>query len=84
MGFLKKLEQSTDLFNGMTERLGVNLADRIAVAPESASTYRAAVLSCSACDQSGACKDWQASHDTATQTPEYCRNKMLLASMVRV
>lgn len=82
MGFFKRLEENTELFHGMTDRLGLDLIDTLEHAPEKAQQFRAAVLSCSACDKACDCKAWQADHDHADTAPDYCRNRFWFKSLM--
>ena len=78
MGLFDKIDKHRDLMNGMADRLGVDFGAKVAADPEMAAQYRRAVLSCTACLEVGECQGWQATHENAESTPEYCRNKDLL------
>lgn len=83
MGFFSKLNHHAELFKGMADRLGVDFADRIGNAPDFASDYRLAVLSCTSCQCAGDCATWQNQHDNADAAPGFCRNKRMLDSLAQ-
>lgn len=80
MGLFSKLGQSTDLVEGMAERLGVDFADSIAKDPEAEGRkFRRAVMNCSHCDNQAGCVDLQAANSQLDEAPSYCRNHDMLA-----
>lgn len=81
MGFFDRLAKHEALFQGMNDRLGVDMADLVLTDAENAKTYRNAVLTCTSCTHGEACTAWQQSHAQASQTPDYCRNKALLETL---
>ncbi|WP_417699207.1 DUF6455 family protein [Pseudophaeobacter sp.] len=82
MGLFSKLGQSTDLVEGMAERLGVDLIDGIAKDPAGeARKLRRAVQNCSHCTNQVGCSDLQARNSELASAPQYCRNRDTLAHM---
>ncbi|MDF1855259.1 DUF6455 family protein [Pseudooceanicola sp.] len=81
MSFSDKLDRANDLFNGMADRLGVDMASRVSNDPESIYAYRNAVIRCSGCENPEACQGWQVEHPTAREAPSYCRNRDALRAM---
>ncbi|MEP2718205.1 DUF6455 family protein [Pseudophaeobacter sp.] len=82
MGLFSKLGQSTDLVEGMADRLGVDFADDIVRDPETGGRkFRRAVLNCSHCSNQAGCADLQAETDHLAEAPDYCRNRDMLAHM---
>lgn len=80
MGFFRKLDRASVLFNGMTDRLGVSSALEVAQ-PSGAAAYRSALLRCSGCAEAAACAGWQMEHAHALEAPAYCRNRQALAAL---
>ena len=83
MGFFSKLDKHASLFQGMSQRLGVDFADRIGQAPQTSGDYRLAILSCTSCQCAGACATWRNQHDNADAAPGFCRNKRMLNSLAQ-
>lgn len=85
MGLFSKLGQSTDLVEGMADRLGVDFADSMAADPEmEVRKFRRAVLNCSHCDNQAGCADLQAANTHLDKAPSYCRNRDMLAHRPKV
>ncbi|MEP4038479.1 DUF6455 family protein [Pseudophaeobacter sp.] len=85
MGLFSKLGQSTDLVEGMADRLGVDFADSIAADPEAEGRkFRRAVLNCSHCGNQAGCADLQAENAHLDEAPSYCRNRDMLAHRPKV
>lgn len=81
MGLFSKVAGSTDLMQGMADRLGVNLSDALCNAPETeALKYRNAVIRCSFCADQKACAELQARNDHLDDTPSYCMNREMMAA----
>lgn len=73
--FLKRINESCALVNGVAERLGTDVHTAIELDPEmEASSYRSAVLRCAACGEHEACKKLQAENPQLGSAPDYCRN----------
>lgn len=84
MGLFSKLGQSTDLMNGMAERLGVDLGAAIVRYPEiEAQRYRNMAIRCSSCTDQDACAELQRSSDHLDAAPSYCQNKAVLEARAR-
>jgi len=84
MGLFSKLGQSTDLVEGMADRLGVELADSMAKDPEAEGRrFRRAVLNCSHCGNQAGCADLQAANSHLEEAPSYCRNRDMLTHMTK-
>ncbi|MEL0438705.1 DUF6455 family protein [Phycobacter sp. K97] len=76
MGLIKKLEHSTDLVNGMADRLGIDMGEIIARDPEhEGPKLMRAIMRCSHCEDQGGCTRLQAEHDHLDAAPAYCQNK---------
>jgi uncharacterized protein DUF6455 len=85
MGFIDKLAQSGDLVNGMADRLGINIADRLASNPElEAIRLRAAIARCSHCSNQNDCTNLQNRTTRLDQTPDYCQNKDVFSGVRRI
>ncbi|MBJ6370698.1 DUF6455 family protein [Sedimentitalea arenosa] len=79
MGLISKLSRSTDLVNGMADRLGTDLGAMLAVDPElEAPRLRRMVLRCSTCTDQDACTRLQSANGMLSEAPDYCRNKTVL------
>ncbi|WP_406649736.1 DUF6455 family protein [Aliisedimentitalea scapharcae] len=82
MGLFSKVGQSSDLVNGMAERMGVDFADAIGRDPEmEAQKYRRAVMRCSQCSNQTGCVELQGGTTELDKTPDYCMNSDLFAHM---
>lgn len=76
MGLIKKLETSSDLVNGMADRLGIDMGEIIARDPEQEGPkLMRAIMRCSHCEDQGGCTRLQAEHDHLDAAPDYCQNK---------
>lgn len=84
MSYFDKLDRANELLNGMADRMGADFAAAVTADAESVTRYRTAVIRCANCAEPEACKGWQIEHDTATDTPAYCRNRDLLKAMSTV
>ncbi|TMV06382.1 adenylosuccinate lyase [Ruegeria sediminis] len=81
MGLFSKLAKSTDLMQGMADRLGVDLSEAICNSPDTeAAKYRGAVIRCSCCADQGACAELQAQNDRLAEAPDYCMNREMMAA----
>ncbi|OWU85492.1 hypothetical protein ATO6_00635 [Oceanicola sp. 22II-s10i] len=85
MGFLsyfQRLDRAGRLFNGMADRMGVDVrADNGSEAGVAA--YRGALMRCANCARPETCAGWQVEHHTAAAPPDYCRNRDVLEAMMR-
>ena len=82
MGLFTKVGQSSDLVNGMADRVGVDFADAIARDPEmEAQKYRRAVMRCSQCTNQSGCIELQGRTSELDETPDYCMNTDLFTQM---
>lgn len=73
--FMRKIEESCVLVQGMAERLGTGTFNAIHTDPEfEAAAYRSAILRCAACSEHKACKQLQAENSSLNKAPAYCRN----------
>lgn len=69
------------LMDAMADRLGADLDEaelRGEITPEARGDM---VLSCTNCTSPEACGEWLASHDSAEDAPEYCRNGRKLRAL---
>lgn len=83
MGFFNKLDGRPQLMGDMANTLGIDFAEKIQKDPELVRTYRQALLQCSHCKHDGECKSWMEDHPSASETPDYCRNKELLEHLAQ-
>lgn len=83
MGMIDRIDRHATLMHRMSDTVGAGLGDALVEGRLSAEALRGAVLSCTRCDSVGDCMQWLAEHaDTpAQETPEYCRNRELLARL---
>ncbi|KPD11397.1 DUF6455 family protein [Phaeobacter sp. 11ANDIMAR09] len=85
MGLFSKLGQSTDLVEGMADRLGVDFGQNMAADPEAEGRkFRRAVMNCSHCTNQAGCADLQAANSHLDEAPSYCRNHDMLAHRAKV
>ena len=85
MGFFRRLSRSADLVSGMSERLGLNVADAMQQDPEtSAVAYRRAVWRCANCIHQDQCQSLQGCETTLGSPPSYCKNKEQFMHLARV
>ena len=79
MGIFKSLSDSAALVDDMADRLDVDLARLDRLDPElSATKYRRAVLSCSACGKQGDCRHLLDENAKLDDAPAYCRNRDIM------
>lgn len=84
MSIFSKLSDSTDLVNGMAQRLGVDVAADIANSPDTAAKkLRQRVILCSSCSDQKGCAELQASTTHLDHAPDYCMNKHALEREAR-
>lgn len=81
MSIFGKLDKHSDLMGSMAGKVGVNWSELLLEQPELAKQYRNAVLTCTHCKDVGECQGWQATNETAEETPDYCLNKDLLEKL---
>ncbi len=82
MGLFSKLGQSTDLVEGMADRLGIDYGELIAKDPEAEGRkFRLAVMNCNHCSNQSGCAELQAVTQKLSETPGYCRNSHMLSHM---
>ena len=75
MGYFHKLSESAGLVGGMAERLGVDLSERLAAAPDAeTAAYAAMVRRCARCGEHAACHRLQDENPMLDAPPSYCRN----------
>ncbi len=80
MGIFRTFIRSADLVNGMTQRLGLDLASRLARDPESeAQRLKQMITRCAACRAHVACAQLQAQEDSLAACPAYCQNRAAFA-----
>lgn len=83
MGFFARIYNSTDLMNGMADRLGSDFARRITLNPDVfASKYRSMAFGCSRCTDQESCASLQTSFTHLDAAPDYCVNKFELEALV--
>lgn len=85
MGFFDRLAKHEALFQGMSDRLGIDFSGWIGLESLRAGDYRNAVLTCTACQCADACAKWQevqdSTDDPAKGAPAFCRNKRMLDAL---
>ncbi|SEI99569.1 hypothetical protein SAMN05444007_10393 [Cribrihabitans marinus] len=80
MKLFSRMDRSADLVNGMAERLGFGLSDRIAAAPDvEGPRFAAMVRRCSACSDQPGCTALQSTNPRLDLAPDYCLNREILA-----
>ncbi|UWQ89849.1 DUF6455 family protein [Aliisedimentitalea scapharcae] len=78
----EKYEQHSELMQSMANSIGVDMGKAVLRDELRFFPYRDLVFRCTRCTQVEACKGWVAAQDgTATQTPDYCRNKGILDTL---
>lgn len=77
--FISRIDRHADLFNKMTEKLGVreDLAEMDNVGP----VYRRAAMRCLSCANAGDCGNWLDKRNEPEDAPAYCRNRGLFARL---
>lgn len=76
MEYFRKMSEAATLVSGMAERLDVDIADRMASAPdEQARSYATMVRRCAHCDQHENCMQLQENNPALDAAPDYCRNR---------
>ena len=79
MGIFKTLSESAGLVNDMADRLDVDLTQIGGLDVESSATaFRSAVVSCSACEQHGECRHLLDDNAKLEDAPDYCRNRHIM------
>ncbi|MGX0879264.1 hypothetical protein ACSSV4_003973 [Roseovarius sp. MBR-154] len=68
------LKRHADLVDRMANTQGIDLEERMMAGKIRPDDLSDAVLACTGCANPGACEHWLAEHETATSTPDYCRN----------
>ncbi|WP_319825650.1 DUF6455 family protein [Thalassovita sp.] len=81
MSIFDKIDRHAGIMNKMADTVGVDWAAEVKKDPSLAYRYREAVMSCTHCQHDGECQGWMAEHPHATETPDYCRNKVLLEGL---
>lgn len=85
MRMMNKLALSSDLVNGMADRLGVDIPARLVRNPElEAIRLKAAIARCSHCTNQDDCVDLQGCTSRLEDTPDYCQNKNLFKQIRRL
>jgi len=82
MSWMTRLNRHATLVGRMADTIGVDLAEEMQRGNFSPESWRAAVMSCTGCDNPDGCEAWLEAHrDGAEETPGYCRNKDRLEGM---
>jgi len=76
---ITRVAAKADLFEQMVNTLGVR--DRIARLPGGGQAIREATARCRSCGQPDACGAWLATHGSAAEAPDFCRNHDLFARL---
>ena len=79
--FLSRMSRHADLFEAMTQKLGVK--DRLLDLNNSASVFRRANARCLTCGHAEQCSAWLDMVEEPEAAPDYCRNKSLFARLER-
>ncbi len=77
MRFFTRIDRHARLVGRMAGTLGIDLTQAAMAGEMPPEALRSAVLRCTGCERAGACESWLAVHDSAAETPAYCRNKSL-------
>lgn len=75
------LKRHADLVERMAAALGVDLEEAIMAGTLTPGDLDDAVLTCTGCAAPEACEHWLAACQSDEATPDYCRNKDLLAEL---
>ncbi len=79
MTILSKMSDSAKLVSGMASRLDIDIADRIAASPETATrSFAAMVQRCAQCGDHAACTRLQDENPMLDAAPAYCMNRGVL------
>jgi hypothetical protein len=77
---IRHLLKPVPRFDRMINVLGVK--ERITTLPDSPAVLRRAENRCTKCTSPGACEEWLDGNDSATASPDYCRNHDLFARLI--
>ncbi|MEO9778346.1 MAG: DUF6455 family protein [Sedimentitalea sp.] len=84
MGFFSNLSKSTDLVNGMAERLCTGLAELLTQDPQRyAPVLRTMAIKCNRCPAQADCNRLQRRSSHLDAAPMYCVNKPALDALRR-
>ena len=84
MALFQKMSESVQLVSGMASRLDIDLSDRIAANPETATrSFAAMVMRCAHCSDHAACARMQEENPMLDAAPAYCRNGDVLHRQAR-
>ena len=79
MGLLDRIDRHSALFQRMADTVHADLGDAMLNGRIDGQGVRAAVFQCMNCDSADECPGWMDAHaESATEAPEYCRNRQLL------
>lgn len=70
--YFKRMMHHADLFDAMTQKLGVS--DLLADGPNGAAVVRRAANRCLTCERGEACSKWLEQTTKALEAPNYCKN----------
>lgn len=80
MGLFDKLDHHGNLMHRMAETVHADVSDAMMRGRISGQDIRNAVFACVGCEGGAECPDWLEAHaDGAEDTPDYCRNREMLA-----
>ncbi len=84
MGFFDRIDRHSELFNRMAAVTGTDLSDALVDGRLHAHQLPTAIWRCTACTEAEDCTRWLDDHaEGSVDTPEYCRNRDLLAQLRR-
>jgi len=82
MNLFRKLDHHADLVNRMAATVGADLDEALMRGQLGGQELRSAVMRCIGCEGGADCPDWLDAHsEGAAETPDYCRNRGLMASL---
>jgi len=77
-----KIDRHAGLVNRMADALDVDFAEELQRGRLMPQELRSAVFRCTNCSNPDSCEAWLEAHaDGADDTPEYCRNRNLMAAL---
>jgi len=81
MGYIDRIDRHANLVNRMADTVGADMGAALLEGRVTAEDLRGAVLRCTRCAQVEKCVGWLGRNEAAgaDATPEYCRNRQLMA-----
>ena len=81
MGYIDRIDRHANLVNRMADTVGADMGAALLEGRVTAEDLRGAVLRCTRCAHVETCVGWLGRNEAAgaDATPEYCRNRQLMA-----